>query len=455
MRTQFRFTHYFLVLLILSVSLLLGFRAHASSPMIWQSPSYGKIISSLGFMLNDSKAYRILSADPTAGAGIAAAVGSVGVRSNAGAGEMWLKTGAGDTAWEQLATFPADLASSDVTGILPNNKTTAASANTASAIVARDGSGNFSAGTITATLTGNVTGNLTGNASTATALASNPSDCAANTFANAIAASGNLTCAAINLASADVTGVLPNANTTAASANTASAIVARDGSGNFSAGTITAALSGNASTATALAANPSDCGAGTKAISIDASGNLTCSAVSLTADVSGTLPIANGGTNKALTLSAGGVPYFDADSFEVLSAGTTGQLLTSGGSGAPTWTTSVPIANGGNAGAAIYSALVNCSSSSSTTKEYPSGWITGNPANISGNRCTITIDNGIFSAAPVCWTEVGGTSTTVTYGTQISIPSATSLTIGCVTNTGATTAACTNNDFIVVCMGLR
>jgi len=43
-----------------------------------------------------------------------------------------------------------------------------------------------------------------------------------------------------------------NSATTATSANTASAIVARDGSGNFTAGTITAALTGNASTATTL-----------------------------------------------------------------------------------------------------------------------------------------------------------------------------------------------------------
>ena len=43
--------------------------------------------------------------------------------------------------------------------------------NTASTIVKRDGSGNFSAGTITADLTGDVTGNVTGNADTATALA--------------------------------------------------------------------------------------------------------------------------------------------------------------------------------------------------------------------------------------------------------------------------------------------
>lgn len=48
----------------------------------------------------------------------------------------------------------------------------AASSNTAGKVVARDGSGDFAAGTITATfsgnLTGNVTGSLTGNASTAT-----------------------------------------------------------------------------------------------------------------------------------------------------------------------------------------------------------------------------------------------------------------------------------------------
>ena len=43
-------------------------------------------------------------------------------------------------------------------------------ANTASKVVARDGSGNFSAGTITADLTGDVTGNVSGNAGSATRL---------------------------------------------------------------------------------------------------------------------------------------------------------------------------------------------------------------------------------------------------------------------------------------------
>ena len=46
----------------------------------------------------------------------------------------------------------------------------ATSANTASKVVARDASGNFAAGTITAAFSGNVTGSLIGNASTATQL---------------------------------------------------------------------------------------------------------------------------------------------------------------------------------------------------------------------------------------------------------------------------------------------
>lgn len=47
-----------------------------------------------------------------------------------------------------------------------NSATTATDANTASAIVARNASGNFTAGTITANLTGNVTGNASGSAGT-------------------------------------------------------------------------------------------------------------------------------------------------------------------------------------------------------------------------------------------------------------------------------------------------
>ena len=56
-----------------------------------------------------------------------------------------------------------------------------------------------------------------------------------------------------NLATISTAGKIANTATTATNANTINAIVARDASGNFIAGTITAALAGNANTATKLA----------------------------------------------------------------------------------------------------------------------------------------------------------------------------------------------------------
>lgn len=69
------------------------------------------------------------------------------------------------------------------------------------------------------------------------------------TIANLVVTNAKIANSTIDLTT-KVTGILPNANTTATNLNTASAIVARDASGNFSAGTITANLSGTATNAT-------------------------------------------------------------------------------------------------------------------------------------------------------------------------------------------------------------
>lgn len=102
----------------------------------------------------------------------------------------------------------------------------------------------FGTGVLTATgFVGPLTGAVTGNADTATLaasstqLAANPTDCSSNQFANAIVASGNLTCAAI------IDADIPN--------------------------TITINL---AASSTALAANGANCNAGEYALGIDASG---------------------------------------------------------------------------------------------------------------------------------------------------------------------------------------
>lgn len=146
----------------------------------------------------------------------------------------------------------------------------ATSANTASKVVARDASGNFSAGTITAALSGNAStatkwatartitlgGDLTGNVSidgsgdvtlTAT-VAANSVALGTDTTGNYVAdvTAGNY----ITKSGTAGEGWSPTIAVDATSANTASKVVARDASGNFSAGTITATLNGNASTVT-------------------------------------------------------------------------------------------------------------------------------------------------------------------------------------------------------------
>ena len=170
---------------------------------------------------------------------------------------------------------------------IPNSATTATSANTASAIVARDGSGNFSAGTITATLNGNATTATTATTATnATNLAGGvagaiPYQSASGTtlfsaagtsgqvlqsngtsaptwVAPSVANNGTLSMAVsgTGLSGSATFTANQSGNSTftvtsnATNLNNASTLVARDASGNFSAGTITAALNGNASTAT-------------------------------------------------------------------------------------------------------------------------------------------------------------------------------------------------------------
>lgn len=65
------------------------------------------------------------------------------------------------------------------------------------------------------------------------------------------------------------------------------------------------------------------------------SGNISGNA----ANVTGTVAIANGGTNATATPTAGGVSYGTGTAYAFSSAGTSGQVLTSNGSAAPTWTT--------------------------------------------------------------------------------------------------------------------
>ena len=98
------------------------------------------------------------------------------------------------------------------------------------------------------------------------------------------------------LATISTSGKVQNSATTAASANTASAIVARDGSGNFAAGTITATLSGNATTATALATG--------RTISLTGDVTATTASFDGSGNVSGAAAIAANAVTTAKILDA-------------------------------------------------------------------------------------------------------------------------------------------------------
>jgi hypothetical protein len=291
------------------------------------------------------------------------------------------------------ATFTANQAGASTFTVTSN----ATSANTASAIVARDASGNFSAGTITATLSGNASTATSATSATSATTATNlaggsagtvPYQSAAGTTVQLAAGTSGYVlksngAAAPSWTVATISGIALGSNlatltfgtyltgtsyngstavtiaTNATNANTASTIVARDASGNFSAGTITAALSGNATTATtatnlaggATGSIAYQSGAGATTFLADvATGNALISGgvgvapsygkIGLTTHVSGTLPIANGGTNSTATPTAGGVVYGNGSAYAVTSAGTAGQVLTSNGTSAPTFQTS-------------------------------------------------------------------------------------------------------------------
>lgn len=118
-------------------------------------------------------------------------------------------------------------------------------ANTVSTLVFRDGSGNFSAGTITATVTGTSSGNTT----------ISPNN-------HGVVISGAANVLTVIAPDASATKVLKSGGASADpswlaydNANTASTLVFRDGSGNFAATTITAALTGTASGNTTYSAN--------------------------------------------------------------------------------------------------------------------------------------------------------------------------------------------------------
>ena len=155
---------------------------------------------------------------------------------------------------------------------------------------------------------------------------------------------------------ANLSGTVPtwNQNTTGTSANvTGVVVVANGGTG---ATTLTGVLKGNGVSAFTAATSGTDFSAGTSALttgilkSTTTTGALTIAVAAdfptlnqnttgTAAGLSSILTIASGGTNSSATPTAGGAGYGTGTAHAYTAAGTVGQVLTSQGASAPTWTT--------------------------------------------------------------------------------------------------------------------
>ena len=176
----------------------------------------------------------------------------------------------------------------------------------------------------------------------------------------------------------------------------------------------------------------------------------------------GTIAIAHGGTNGTATPTAGGVAYGSGTAYAFTSAGSSGQVLTSNGSGTPTWTSpasSITLSDDTTTNATRYPLFADATSGTISTEYVSSTKYQFNP---STGALTATSFSGAGTGLTGTATSlsIGGNAATATSAT--SATTATNLAGGAngsvpyQTGSGATTflAAGTNGYVMTLASGV-
>jgi len=219
----------------------------------------------------------------------------------------------------------------------------------------------------------------------------------------------------------------------ATSANTASKVVARDASGDFSAGTITATLTGNATNVsgtvafanggtgetTRQAAMDALAGAVTSGQYLRGNGSDVVMSAIQVADVPTLNQSTTGNATTATTAtnlaggSAGTVPYQSAaGTTAMLAAGSSGQVLQSNGASAPSWVAATAAANNGTLTLAVSGTGLSGSATFTANQSGNSTFtVTSNATNANTASAIVARDaSGNFSAGTITASLTGNAS---------------------------------------------